>query len=222
MVQNLSHVRTWIFDLDNTLYPPSARLFDQIEVKMTAYVARALGVTPAEADRLRATYWRDYGTTLAGLMDRHGIEPMAYLADVHDISFDVLTPAPDLAERIAGLPGRKLVFTNGDAPYARKVLAARGLSEVLGEVWGVEHADFIPKPEARAYDKVLGDAGIDPTAAAMFEDDPRNLVVPHRLGMRTVLVGPEVPGDHLHHQTEDLTGFLARVLQQFNGGDFHP
>lgn len=212
MVHRFSHVNVWIFDLDNTLYPPSARLFDQIEVKMTDYVMRALGVSREEADEMRARYWREYGTTLAGLMDRHGIDPLAYLADVHDISFASLTPDPALAAEIDALPGRKIVFTNGDAPYARKVLAARGLDQVLPDVHGVEHTDFIPKPERAAYEKVLSDAGIDPREAAMFEDDPRNLAVPHDMGMQCVLIAPpQPPAAHLHWQTEDLHGFLQQL-----------
>ena len=119
--------RTWVFDLDNTLYPPHMRLFDQIEVRMTDWVMQALQVDRARADHLRAHYWATYGTTLAGLMTEHGVDPGPYLTDVHDIDFSVLAPDPDLAARIAALPGRKIVYTNACAPYAEKVLAARGL-----------------------------------------------------------------------------------------------
>ncbi len=213
MTRDLSHVRSWIFDLDNTLYPPQASLFEQIELRMTAFVARELGLEPAQADALRKSYWRDYGTTLKGLMVNHAIAPGPYLAEVHDISFSALAPDAPLADAIAALPGRKLVFTNGDRAYARKVLGARGLNHVFPEVFGVEETGFIPKPDARAYDRVLGDAGIDPASAAMFEDDPRNLRVPHERGMRTILVGPtQRAAPHLHHQTEDLLGFLSQLL----------
>src|SRR6056297_4185049 len=123
-----SHVTQWVFDLDNTLYPPQARLFDQIEVRMTAYVMEALGVARAEADRLRIKYWHEHGTTLAGLMREHDVEPGPYLEDVHDIPMDRLTPDPELAARIRALPGRRIVYTNGCAPYAERVLDARGLS----------------------------------------------------------------------------------------------
>lgn len=205
-----SHIRTWIFDLDNTLYPPSARLFDQIEVKMTAWVMRELGLTHAEADRLRAEYWASYGTTLAGLMDVHGIDPWPYLLDVHDIDFTALTPDPDLARRIGALPGRRIVYTNGDAPYAAKVLAARGLAEVFDAVYGIEHADWRPKPERRAFERVFETDGVDPGAAAMFEDDPRNLAVPHAMGLHTIHVAPAAePQPHIRFHTDDLSAFLA-------------
>lgn len=135
---DFEHVRAWVFDLDNTLYPPAVRLFDQIEVRMTAYVMETLKVSHAEADRLRKHYWHTHGTTLAGLMREHGIDPLPFLKDVHDISFDELSPDVDLAARIDTLPGRKIVYTNGCAPYAERVLAARGLSGKFDAIYGVE------------------------------------------------------------------------------------
>ena len=205
-------VRAWVFDLDNTLYPPSARLFDQIEVRMTAFVMQSLGVARAEADRLRRHYWATYGTTLAGLMREHGVDPGPYLHDVHAISLHALAPDPDLRARIASLPGRRIVYTNGCAPYAERVLAARGLSGVFDAVYGVEHAGFRPKPERGAFEAIFAADGIDPARAAMFEDDTRNLAAPHAMGMRTVHVAPAPePATHIHHHTDDLTGFLARL-----------
>ena len=210
--QQFHHVSTWVFDLDNTLYPPRYRLFDQIEVKMTAWVMDALKVSRAEADRLRQHYWDSYGTTLAGLMREHDIDPGPYLAEVHDIDFSNLPPDPDLAARIRDLPGRRIVYTNACEPYAHKVLEARGLSGLFDAIYGVEHAGFHPKPDRAAFEKVFATDGLDPTRAAMFEDDARNLRVPHALGMRTVHVAPAaVPEDHIHHHTDDLTALLARL-----------
>lgn len=208
-----AHVETWVFDLDNTLYPPSARLFDQIETRMTDWVMTELGVDRAEADRLRSKYWAEYGTTLAGLMAVHGVEPDGYLHDVHEISLDHLEEDVSLAGRIAALPGRKIVYTNGAEPYARRVLAARGLGDVFEHVYGVEHADYLPKPQRVAFAAIFSQAGVDPTKAAMFEDDIRNLEAPFEMGMRTVHVAPEPePADHIHHHTDDLEDFLSQVL----------
>lgn len=210
--QSFSHVTAWVFDLDNTLYSPKTRLFDQIDKRINAYVMAALGVDRAEADRLRDVYWRQYGTTLAGLMAEHDVAPDPYLVDVHDIDFSVLTPDPGLRARIAALPGRRIVYTNGSAPYAERVIAARGLSGVFDSVYGVEHAGYRPKPEAAAFDAVFARDGLSPASAAMFEDDARNLAAPHALGMRTVHVAPAPePADHIHHHTNDLAGFLARL-----------
>jgi putative hydrolase of the HAD superfamily len=210
--QDFTHVTTWVFDLDNTLYPPHMRLFDQIEVRMTDWVMQALKVDRARADHLRAYYWATYGTTLAGLMREHGIDPGPYLNEVHDIDFSVLAPDPALARSIAALPGRKIIYTNACAPYAEKVLAARGLGGLFDAIYGVEHAEFHPKPDAQAFATVFARDGLDPTRGAMFEDDSRNLAVPHQLGMKTVHVAPEPePADHIHHHTTDLAAFLARL-----------
>lgn len=212
--EDFHHVTTWVFDLDNTLYPPSMRLFDQIEVKMTDWVMRQLNVTRPEADHLRATYWSLYGTTLAGLMHEHGIQPGDYLDDVHDIDFSPLAPDPLLAAHIAALPGRRIIYTNADVRYAARVLAARGLTGLFDAVYGVEEADYRPKPERAAFERIFALDGLDPTRAAMFEDDARNLAVPHEMGMRTVHVAPtRDPAPHIHHHTEDLTAFLGRLLK---------
>jgi putative hydrolase of the HAD superfamily len=211
---HFAHVTTWVFDLDNTLYPPHMRLFDQIEVKMTDWVMRALRVDRARADQLRAHYWETYGTTLAGLMREHDLDPGPYLTEVHDIDFAVLSPDPGLASAIACLPGRKIIYTNACAPYAEKVVAARGLEGLFDRIYGVEHAGFHPKPEARAFASVFSADGLDPTTAAMFEDDARNLAVPHALGMRTVHVAPTPePAPHIQHHTDDLAGFLAQLTR---------
>jgi len=208
-----SHVTTWVFDLDNTLYPPKARLFDQIEVLMTRYVMQALDVDHATADHLRDHYWKTYGTTLAGLMREHDVDPGPYLDRVHDIDLSHLDRDPELRARIAALPGRKIIYTNGPRIHAERVTAARGLSGIFDAIYGVEHAGFNPKPERAAFDQVFALDGLSPATAAMFEDEPRNLQAPHAMGMRCVLVGParDAPAAHIHHQTEDLAGFLCQI-----------
>lgn len=211
---SFQHIDTWVFDLDNTLYPPSVRLFDQIETRMTQYVMDAIGVDRAEADHLRQHYWHTYGTTLAGLMREHDVDPGPYLTDVHDIRFDALEADPRLAQRISKLPGRKIVYTNGCAPYAENVIDARGLSGLFDAIYGVEHAGFLPKPEHGAFARVFEQDGLAPERAAMFEDEPRNLAVPHELGMRTVHVAETaLPADHIHHHTADLSDFLALLVE---------
>ncbi|MCW1920684.1 pyrimidine 5'-nucleotidase [Rhodobacter sp. KR11] len=211
-MRDFSHITTWVFDLDNTLYPPQHRLFDQIEVKMTDWVMRALNVGRTEADRLRRHYWDSYGTTLSGLMREHQIDPGPYLTEVHDIDFSGLPADPALAQALAKLPGRRVVYTNACIPYAVRVLDARGLTGLFDAIYGIESAGFLPKPEAKAFEAIFAQDGIDPTRAAMFEDDPRNLLAPHHMGMRTVHVAPKpVQGLHIHHHTDDLAAFLARL-----------
>ena len=211
-----ARVETWVFDLDKTLYPPREKLFPQIEARIGAYVERVLGVSPEEALRLRRAYWENHGATLAGLMLHHGVDPDPFLEEVHDIDLSVLTPNPRLAAAIAALPGTRIVYTNGTAPYARAVTARLGLSGLFARVYGVEAAFYTPKPAAAAYQRIFGAEGLDPRRAAMFEDDPRNLKVPHEMGLETVWItpgdDPRPRPDHVDHRAEDLAGFLGRLV----------
>ncbi len=180
---------------------------------MTDWVMQSLKVERPEADRLRRHYWATYGTTLAGLMREHGVDPAPYLTDVHDISLEKLEKDAVLAAHIRALPGRRIVYTNGSAPYAERVLAARGLSGLFDAVYGVEHAGFRPKPERIAFETVFALDKLDAATGAMFEDDSRNLAAPHAMGMRTVHVTPQAePADHIHHHTTDLTEFLGKLV----------
>ena len=207
------HVDRWVFDLDNTLYPPQARLFDQIERLMAEYVMRELNVSEDEAQRLRRKYWTEHGTSLAGLMRVHNIDPEPYLHEVHQLDLSHLEPAPELRTAISALPGRKIIYTNGSRAHGEKVSAARGLDGVFDAIYGVEDANYAPKPDLAAFQKVFEADGIKTTQAAMFEDDIRNLEIPHKMGMKTVLVGPPQQAPHIHHQTEDLTAFLTQLVR---------
>ncbi|WP_118132701.1 pyrimidine 5'-nucleotidase [Oceanicella sp. SM1341] len=204
-------VDAWVFDLDNTLYPPSVRLFDQIEKLMTTYVMREIGLSREEADLMRDTWWRNHGTTLAGLMEDHGIDPVPYLAEVHEIDLSAIRPDTALTEAIAALPGRRIVYTNGSRHHAERVTGALGLTGLFDGLYGIEDADFRPKPERVAFERVFAAAGIDPARGAMFEDDPRNLAAPAALGMRTVLVGAPHDADYIDFHTDSLAGFLAAL-----------
>ena len=181
-----SQVETWIFDLDNTLYHPSARLFDQINSRMTGFIMRELGIGRARANVLRRVYWQRYGTTLRGLIDNHGIAPESFLDEVHDIDLSALKPDADLATALRRLPGTRIVHTNGARAHADRVLAARGLEGAFDAVYAIEDKALVPKPQPDAYRRIVDLSGLDPARAAMVEDDVRNLEVPKALGMATV------------------------------------
>lgn len=205
------NVHTWVFDLDNTLYPASARLFDQIEVKMTSYVMSELGVEAGEADSLRSQYWRDYGTTLNGLMQVHQIDPAPYLDAVHDIDLSGLVEAPDLADAITALPGRKIVYTNGSRRHADNIMAARGLTGVFDARYGIEDARYKPKPDQAAFEAIFALDGVTAAGAAMVEDDLRNLAAPRAMGMRTLWVTDAAHDPAADATTDDLSDFLRKV-----------
>ncbi|MGJ8623315.1 MAG: pyrimidine 5'-nucleotidase [Yoonia sp.] len=214
VAQHFAHVDTWVFDLDNTLYPPSDDLFGQMDARFSAYVARLTGLDEARALRLCAEYWDEYGSTLTGLMTHHDVDPHHFLADVHDIDVSHLQQDAALRDAIAGLSGRKIVFTNGSHNHATRVLAARGLNRAFDAVYGVEHADFKPKPSHDAFARIFAKDGVTPHTGAMFEDEARNLAVPHALGMRTVHVHQTpADADYVHHHTTDLTDFLSQLVR---------
>ncbi len=208
-----THVDYWVFDLDNTLYPPQARLFDQIERLMANYVMRELNVDAQTAHILRQKYWKEYGTTLAGLMQVHNIDPDPYLLEVHQLDLSNIEASPALRAAISALPGRKIIYTNGSRAHGEGVSNALGLGGVFDAIYGVEDAGYTPKPDLAAFQKIFTTDGIETKRAAMFEDDIRNLAIPHQMGMKTVLVGPEEFAPHIHHQTEDLTAFLTQLVR---------
>ncbi|MEO6433948.1 MAG: pyrimidine 5'-nucleotidase [Sphingomicrobium sp.] len=200
MDPRFAHIRDWIFDLDNCLYPASTKLFDLIDERMGAYIQRLLDVDAAEARRVQKMHFHGSGTTLAGLMKHHAVDPHHFMADVHDISLDRLVPDDRLAQALARLPGRKFIYTNGDADYAWKVLDRLGIAAELDHLHDIFAADLRPKPEVHGYEKLLAQFDIDPTAAVMVEDMARNLKPAKALGMTTVWVdnGSE-RGNHDHH-----------------------
>jgi putative hydrolase of the HAD superfamily len=218
MLPALAHIDAWIFDLDNTLYPASADLFGLIDKRMTAYVARITGLPLDEAYKVQKSYFREHGTTLNGLMTEHGVDPHHFLADVHAIEMDVLREDRRLIEAIARLPGRKLIFTNGDEPYARRVLAGLGLSESFEAIHDIHAMAYQPKPHAHAYQSMVDSFGIDPHRALFADDLARNLPPAKTLGLTTLWIdnGSEQVGaditDGIDYRTGDLGQWLHEIL----------
>lgn len=221
-----AHVDTWVFDLDNTLYPSECDLFAQVDQRMCAFIANYLKVDPVEAKRLQKGYYIEYGTTLSGLMNIHGMDPAAFLSFVHDIDVSAVSAAPHLGALIDRLPGRKVVFTNGSQAHAENVLEQLGITESFDAIYDIVTTEYAPKPRRIAYERMIASSGIRASTSAMFEDLARNLEVPHQLGMATVWVrpgiaGPErhhslshegADGPHIHHVTDDLPTFLRNLV----------
>jgi putative hydrolase of the HAD superfamily len=218
MLPRLARIDTWIFDLDNTLYPARANLFARIDARMTRFIADLLGVDDAEAHRVQKAYFHGHGTTLAGLMTEHQVDPHAFLEYVHDIEMDVLEHDAPLAAALAKLPGRKLVFTNGDKPYALKVLDRLGLGGSFEGIHDIHAMALRPKPQPSAYAGLCAALAIDPTRAVFVEDMARNLAPAKAIGMTTVWVdngseqGPEPDRDFIDFTVPELTPWLEEIL----------
>ena len=211
--------QAWIFDLDNTLYPPSIDLFGQIDERMRDYIAGYLGLHPEEAYRIQKRYFFDYGTSLRGLMHVHGMDPAPFLEHVHDIDVTLLHPSPQLEAALAALPGRKLVYTNASTRHAERVMDRLGITHHFEAVFDIVEAGYEPKPEPRPYSSLVRRFGFDPGAAVMVEDMARNLVPAAALGMTTVWVRSHsehgragLDGARIDHETDDLTAWLESLL----------
>ena len=213
------HVRQWIFDLDNTLYRADCGVFAQIEVRMTDYVARFLGLPREEAFALQKSLYRAHGTTLNGLIKLHGIAPDDYLDYVHDIDLSGLALDPALIAAVERLPGQRYIFTNGCRRHAARILEKIGAAHLFGEIWDIRTIGFAPKPDMSAYDTVVAASGIAPQSAAMFDDIPHNLAPARALGMTTVWLntghdfsnGKPLATGHIDHETDNLANFLHAI-----------
>ena len=219
MLGRLTSIRNWIFDLDNTLYPASANLFDQVDARMTGFIQDLLGVDWDEAHAVQKAYFHGHGTTLSGLMTEHDVDPHAFLAYVHDIEMDVLDHDAPLVAAIAKLPGRKLVFTNGDTPYATRILERLGLSESFEAIHDIHAMDLMPKPHASAYTGLCAAFDIDPTQALFADDMARNLTPAKAIGMTTVWIdngseqSPDAARDHIDFTVPVLAPWLETILE---------
>jgi putative hydrolase of the HAD superfamily len=218
-MKTFDHIDTWVFDLDNTLYPASCKLFDQIDVKMGEFVSKLMNVPYAEAKALQKQLYYKHGTTLRGLMQEHGLKPEGFLDYVHNIDYSPIAADLALADELEKLPGRKLVFTAGTVAHATRAMDRLGVTHLFDDVFDIIHADYVPKPQRPPYESFIKKHGVNPKRAAMFEDIARNLEVPHDMGMVTVLVTHEDNYDakhlhddadeqHIHHRTNELSGFL--------------
>jgi putative hydrolase of the HAD superfamily len=217
----IEQIDCWIFDLDNTLYHPRMALFDLIDARMGAYIARLLDCDPVEARRVQKHYFHAHGTTMAGLMENHGVDPEHFLEDVHAIALDRLEPDPALRAALIALPGRRLIFTNADADYAGRVLDALGIADLFAACHDIRATAYVPKPQPAAYASLCAAQGVAPERALFVEDLSRNLPPAKAIGMTTVWLDNGSESGHRNHDPAqvdhhicDLTDWLAHITAQ--------
>lgn len=217
--QDLDHVDVWIFDLDNTLYPASCDLFEQVRLRIGDFIAERFGIDAEAARALQRKYFQEHGTTLRGLMTVDGVAPGEFLDYVHDIDVTPVPPSPALDESLAALDGRKLIFTNASTAHAERVMERLGVARHFEAIIDIVASDYRPKPDRRAYDRMVAAHGIDPSAAVMVEDMAVNLVPAHAMGMTTVWVrtehawtGPKPGETHVDREIDDLSEWLTSIV----------
>ena len=212
-------IETWVFDLDNTLYPASSRLFDQVDRKITEFIMQALGLEWDEAHKIQKSFFREYGTSMRGMMTVHGTSPEEYLDYVHDIDLSPVPVSPKLNEALGNLPGRKVIFTNGSTKHAENVTRKLGISDHFDGIFDIVDSQYTPKPDYGVYEKMISTFGIDPRTSVMVEDMAKNLVPAHKLGMTTVWVRSDTDwakesssGSHIHYTINDLEEWLDELV----------
>jgi len=220
-------VESWVFDLDNTLYPASSRLFNEVSRRMTAFIAEYFDMAPDAARQRQRDFFMRYGTTLRGLMVEHGVDPEPFLEYVHAIDVGLIDANPGLAERLARLPGRKLVFTNASRRHAERVLQRLGVTPHIEEIFDIAAADYVPKPDPTSYSLMLRRHRIEPENACMIEDIARNLEPAKALGMTTVWLkgdiewarsqGVDGSTSYIDHAVDDLGAWLDWVISRREG-----
>jgi len=201
---NLSDIKNWVFDLDNTLYSPEEDIFSQIDKRMTEFIISKFNVNEEEAFNIQKKYFLEYGTTLSGLMKRENIDPDEFLEFVHDINLEILKPNIELSKIIKNLPGEKFIFTNGSKKHAENVLKQLEMSGIFDDIFDIKDSNFIPKPNINAYLNFIDKTKIEPDVSIMFEDIGRNLEAAKKLGMRTVLIKRNVPMRNDKFKTKDF------------------
>ena len=212
-----AHIDTWIFDLDLTLYGPEANIMAQVRDRIALFVEKHFNIGSDEAHKIRHTYWKKYGTTLGGLMAEHKVDPNGYLDFVHDVDMDLLRPDADLRRQITSLPGRKIIFTNADAPYAERVLAARGLDNLFEDIFDIHRMQHVPKPAVESYDNLCAQLDINPARALFVEDSVHNLLPAKALGMTTIWLNHGTEPDSgdteefVDHEIADLNDWLSSI-----------
>jgi putative hydrolase of the HAD superfamily len=221
---SLGAVETWVFDLDNTLYPASCGLFPLVQARMNEYICSRLGVSMEEAKALRAQYFREHGTTMHGLMTVHRVDPHEFMAFVHDVDLSVVPANPELIAALKGLSGRKLIYTNGSVPHAENLLKHLGISRYFDDIFDIVASDFAPKPAMTALRLFVDRYGVKPAGALMVEDMAKNLAPAAELGMTTAWVKTGVDwaamasdADHINYVVDDLAGFLAAAAEMERG-----
>ncbi|WP_339743292.1 pyrimidine 5'-nucleotidase [uncultured Maricaulis sp.] len=230
---DLSHIDHWVFDLDDTLYPSDAPVMAQVSARMTDYVARLLDLPLGEAQIVQKSYWRNYGTTLNGLMANHSIDIHEYLDFVHDIDHNVIPANPELIRHLAALPGKRLVYTNGSLKHAQNVLAHLGIDHLFDDIFDVEAAGFTPKPHRAGFDRFAAHFDLPVPKSVLFEDSVRNLKTAHEMGFTTVLIRAKeglrtedhiAPGDtpdHVNFAADSLTEFLGEMRTSTTAETIH-
>ncbi len=208
--------KNWVFDLDNTIYSADKNLFVEMNDKMRSYVMDLLNIDVEEAFKFQKKYLKDYGTTLAGLIKNHNVDPIDFLDVVHDLDYSVVKYDKDLKDILQKIPNEKYIHTNGTKKHCEKVLGRLDISTLFNDCFDIIEADFIPKPQQQNYNIMQNKFNIDFQNTIFFEDMVKNLIVPKQMGMTTIWIYTKETKhqydeykNYIDYATDDLVKFLS-------------
>ena len=214
----LTKIKYWLFDLDNTLYSGQTKVFDQVDKKMSSFISKKLDISIDEAKKIQKDYFHKYSTTLSGMMKHHDIDANEFLDFVHDVNLDFLKQDKDLENQISKIKGKKIIFTNGSKAHANNVTKRIGIDKLFDGVFDIVESNFIPKPRLEAYKMIIQKYKIEPQYCIFIEDIARNLKPAHELGMKTVWIKNDEPwaakysdSDFINYKTDSLAKFLKEI-----------
>jgi putative hydrolase of the HAD superfamily len=214
----LTKIKYWLFDLDNTLYSGDTKVFDQVDKKMSKFISEKLKVSIEEAKKIQKNYFHEYNTTLNGMIKNHEIDADEFLDFVHDVDLDFLKADKPLEQEISNLVGKKFIFTNGSKAHASNVTKRIGIEKLFDGVFDIVESDFIPKPSIEPYKKIIEKYKIEPQYSIFIEDIARNLKPAHELGMKTVWIKNDEPwaaefsdSNFINYKTDNLAKFLKEI-----------
>ena len=217
-MKELTKIKYWLFDLDNTLYAGTTKVFDQVDKKMSKFISEKLNVSIEEAKKIQKDYFHEYNTTLNGMIKNHEIDANEFLEFVHDVNLDFLKKDKFLENEIMKLNGKKIIFTNGSRAHAENVTKRIGIDKLFDGIFDIVDSDFIPKPSKESYKKIIENYKIEPQYCIFFEDIARNLKPAHELGMKTVWIKNNEPwaakfsdSTFVNYKTDNLAKFLKEI-----------
>ena len=218
-MRDLSKIKFWLFDLDNTLYSGDTKVFDQVDKKMSKFISEKLNVSLEEAKKIQKNYFHEYNTTLNGMIKNHDIDANEFLEFVHDVDLEFLKKDEPLKIEIEKLKGKKIIFTNGSKAHASNVTSRIGIEQLFDGVFDIVDSDFYPKPSMEPYKKIIENYKIVPEYCIFFEDIARNLKPAYELGMKTVWIENNEPWAAKYSDEEFVnykTGSLTKFLKEIN------
>ena len=217
-MKELTNIKYWLFDLDNTLYAGTTKVFDQVDKKMSKFISEKLNLSIEEAKKIQKDYFHEYNTTLNGMIKNHEIDANEFLEFVHDVNLDFLKKDKFLKNEIMKLNGKKIIFTNGSRAHAENVTKRIGIDKLFDGIFDIVDSDFIPKPSKESYKKIIENYKIEPQYCIFFEDIARNLKPAHELGMKTVWIKNNEPwaakfsdSTFINYKTDNLAKFLKEI-----------